>query len=111
MSLKNYRIHRDLDREGFTKAFGYTLVLIIFFAMVLLYICQSIQKVRIENEVKDLVHSRTILKQVNHRLRLERGVLRSLTRVDKEARYNLGLIEPETDQLIFLQSEFSREKK
>ena len=101
MSLTNYKIHRDLDPGEFIRALGYTLVLIIFFAMVLLYICQSIQKVRIEGEVESLMHSRAMLKQVNHSLRLERGFLRSFSRIDKEARHNLGLVEPETDQLVF----------
>jgi hypothetical protein len=110
MPLKNYKIHRDLDTGEFIRAFGYTLVLIIFFAMVLLYICQSIQKVRIEGEVKGLIHSREMLKQVNHSLRLERGFLRSFTRIDTEARNNLGFVEPETDQLVFFNAKTTEKK-
>lgn len=102
MSLRNYRIHRDLDKGEFIKALGYTLVLAIFFGMVLLYICQSILKVRIENEVNDLIQSRANLVQINHRLRLERGFLKSFYHIDKEARETLGLTDPEQHQMIVL---------
>ncbi|MGA1842155.1 MAG: cell division protein FtsL [bacterium] len=111
MSLKNYKIHRDLDKGEFLKAFGYTIVLAIFFGMVLIYICQCILKVRIENEVDDLIQSRAKLIQTNHRLRLERGFLKSFSRIDKEARERLGLTDPEEDQMIVLAPVFETMKE
>jgi len=105
MSLKNYKIHREPDREEFIKALGYTLVLAIFFGMVLFYICQCVIKVRIENEVHGLIHSRSSLMQINHSLRLERGYLGSLNRIDKEARDRLGFVDPEPQQMVVLKSQ------
>ena len=105
MALKNYRIHRDLDRGEFRKALGYALILGIFFAMVLFYIRQSILKVHIENEINRQILSRNRLFQINQRLRLERGFLRSFSRIDIEARDGLGLIDPDPGQLIVLKAE------
>jgi len=99
MPLKNDDIHRDLDTREFLRAFGYGLILTIFFAMVLFYICQSIHKVRVENEVRELIRSRAMLKQTNHRLRLERGFLKSLPIVEGKAKNKLGFVEPESHQL------------
>jgi hypothetical protein len=110
MSLRNYKIYRDLDKGEFIKAFGYTLVLAVFFGMVLFYICQCILKVRIENEVNDLIHSRAKLIQINHRLRLERGFLKSFYRIDKEAKERLGLTDPEEHQMIVLAPIFEEMK-
>jgi hypothetical protein len=111
MSLKNYRIHRDPDKGEFLKAFGYTLVLTIFFGMVLIYICQCILKVRIENEVNELIQSRAKLVQINHRLRLECGFLKSFYRIDKEARESLGLTDPDEHQMIVLAPVFEMMKE
>ena len=108
MPLRNYRIHRDLNKGEFIKALGYALVLTIFFGMVLLYICQCVIKVRIENEVDELIHSRAKLIEINHRLRLERGFLRSFYRIDKEAREGLGLTDPEQDQIVVLAPIFKK---
>lgn len=111
MSLKNYKIHRDPDKGEFVKALGYTLVLTIFFGMVLIYICQCILKVRIENEVNELIQSRAKLIQINNRLRLERGFLKSFYRIDKEARERLGLTDPEEHQMIVLAPVFEMMKE
>jgi hypothetical protein len=111
MSLKNYRIHREPDKGEFLKAFGYTVVLTIFFGMVLIYICQCILKVRVENEVNDLIQSRAKLIQTNHRLRLERGFLKSFCRIDKEARERLGLTDPEENQMIVVTPVFETMKE
>jgi hypothetical protein len=105
MPLKNDKIHRDLDRGELFKAFGYALVLVIFFSMVLFYICQCIQKVRIENDINAFINSRADLIQINHKLLLERGFLRSLARISYEARNRFGLVEPEPYQIIILSPE------
>ena len=110
MPLKNYNIHRDLDKREFLRAFGYGLVLTIFFTMVLFYIFQSILKVRVENEVRELIQSRSMLKQTNHRLRLERGFLRSLPLVEEKAKNALGFMDPKPDQLRILRLVIDREK-
>ena len=110
MPLKNYNIHRDLDKREFLRAFGYGLVLTIFFTMVLFYIFQSILKVRVENEVRELIQSRSMLKQTNHRLRLERGFLRSLPLVEEKAKNALGFMDPNPDQLRILRLVIDREK-
>ena len=111
MSLKNYRINRDLNKGEFLKAFGYTLVLAVFFGMVLIYICQCVIKVRIEKEVDNLIQSRANLIQANHSLRLERGFLKSFSRIDKEARERLGLTDPEERQVIVLAPVFETMKE
>lgn len=105
MALKNYRIHRDLDRGEFRKALGYALILSIFFAMVLFYIRQSILKVQVENEINRQIFSRNRLFQTNQKLRLERGFLKSFSTIEMEARDRLGLIDPGPGQLIILKTE------
>lgn len=105
MALKNYRIHRDLDRGEFRKTLGYALILSIFFAMVLFYIRQSILKVHIENEINRQIFFRNSLSRTKQRLRLERGFLRSFSRIEKEARDRLGFIDPDPGQLIILKAE------
>ncbi|MGA1796192.1 MAG: hypothetical protein ACMUIL_10065 [bacterium] len=105
MSLKNYKVHRDLDTAEVIRAFGYALVLTIFFAMVLFYIRQCILKVRIEDEVIELVNSRDQLVQINRHLHLERGYLRSLPHIERNAREQLGFVNPGPDQLVILSTE------
>ncbi len=111
MSLRNYKVHREMDEGEFIKALGYALVLCIFFTMVLFYIRQVILKVHIENEVNNLISSRAGLIQINQTLRLERGYLKSFTRIDNEARNRLGLIEPEPEKLIIIKAETLMGKK
>jgi len=105
MPLKNNKVHRDLDGAEVMKAFGYALILTIFFAMVLLYVRQCILKARIEDDVIGLVRSRDQLVQINRHLHLERGYLISLPHIERNAREQLGFVDPGPAQLVILTAE------
>lgn len=105
MALKNYEIHREIEKGELKKTFGYALILAVFFTMVLFYISQSIVKVRLENEINRQVLYRNRLLQNNQKLRVERGFLSSFPKIETEARNRLGLIDYEIGQLIILNPE------
>lgn len=105
MALKNSHLHRSLDKEAFKKAIGYALVLSSFFLMVIFYVRQSIIKVQIENEISSQISRRDQLIQYNQELRLERGYLKSYSRIQRDARNRLGLINPAPNQLFFLKAD------
>jgi cell division protein FtsL len=103
--MKNNKVHRELDTSEVMRAFGYALILTIFFAMVLVYVRQCILKARIEDEVIELFRSRDQLVQINHHLHLERGYLMSLPRIERNAREQLGFVDPGPAQLVILTAE------
>ncbi len=105
MALKNYHIHRDLDKRELKKALGYALILVVFFAMVLFYIRQSVLRFYVENEINRKILLKNRLLKRNKELRLEREFLISLPRIEMEAKNRLGLIDPEKGQVIIINTE------
>jgi len=104
MGLGNYQIYRELDKREWKRALGYTLILVIFFTMVLFYIRQSINSCYRENEIEKKILLRNRLLKKNRELKLEQSYLKSFTRIEKEAKNQLGLKEPENGQLIILEA-------
>lgn len=93
-------IHRDLDHRELKKIVGYAIFLALFFAMVLCYLRQSLMFSRLEYKINQNIDLKNRLVKKNTELKLERGFLRSFSRVEKEAKDGLGLTEPQEGQLI-----------
>lgn len=68
-------------------------------AGVLFYVWQQVQQVRISYELEDLRAVRKEVVETNRDLKLEMATLRSLARVERQARSRLGLEPPGRDQV------------
>jgi cell division protein FtsL len=68
----------------------------------LLYVWQHIHIVRLGYEIEQLREQQAALVQENKALRLERGQLRSLRRVEEIARKRLGMVAPKPGQVVLV---------
>ncbi len=68
----------------------------------LLYVWQHLHVVRLGYEIEQLREQQAALVQENKALRLERGQLRSLRRVEEIARKRLGMVAPKPGQVVLV---------
>jgi len=66
---------------------------------VLFYVWQQVQQVRLAYELEDLRVSRAEVEELNRRLKVEVESLRTLARIERKARVELGLEHPRGDQV------------
>lgn len=75
---------------------------VLILAGTLLYVWQHIHVVRMGYEIEQLREQQAALMQENKTLRLERGQLRSLKRVEAIARKRLGMVTPKSGQVVLI---------
>ncbi len=92
---------RPLRWESWERFSGAALGVVILVA-VLLYVWQHISVVRVGYEVERLREQQAALIQESKALKLERGQLRSLRRVEEVARKRLGMVTPKAGQVVLV---------
>ena len=97
-AIDNSRVVRSTDpvRKREMRAFAATLV--VFFMMVLVYLCQHCSSIEYGYKIEDLRAQREQLAEVNRTLKLEEATLREPGRIDFFAR-KMGMALPAVGQV------------
>lgn len=96
----NFRVVREKDLSKLKKM-GVFLLLGSFFVFgVLFYIWQQVQIVKLRYEIEDLKEIKKELLNVNKNLKLEVSSLKSLARIEKKAKTELGFELPRKGQIL-----------
>jgi cell division protein FtsL len=107
--IDNSRLRKEVDYRR-TKECFVLISLGVFCLLILLFLAwQHFEILRggYENETFKKEVSR--LEEENHKLKLERASLRSPQRIDLIARRDLGLVAPQTSQIVILPTSFPTE--
>jgi cell division protein FtsL len=107
--IDNSRLRKEVDYRR-TKECFVLISLGVFCLLILLFLAwQHFEILRggydSESFKKELSH----LEEENHKLKLERASLRSPQRIDLIARRDLGLVAPQTSQIVVLPTSFPTE--
>lgn len=101
IAVGNNRVIKEEDRRSL-RALAYYLAYGLLSAALLLFYCWEQQQIiDYGYKIEELKRQRQLLFEINRSLALERDTLRSPQRIDGYARQNLGLIDPNIDQVIF----------
>ena len=107
--IDNSRLRKEVDYRR-TKECFVLISLGIFCLLILLFLAwQHFEILRGGYENESFKKEVSRLEEENHKLKLERASLRSPQRIDLIARRDLGLVAPQTSQLVILPSTFPTE--
>ena len=104
--IDNSRLRKEVDYRR-TKECFVLISLGVFCLLILLFLAwQHFEILRGGYENESFKKEVSRLEEENHKLKLERASLRSPQRIDLIARRDLGLVAPQTSQLVILPSTF-----
>jgi cell division protein FtsL len=107
--IDNSRLRKEVDYRR-TKECFVLISLGVFCLLILLFLAwQHFEILRGGYENESFKKEVSRLEEENHKLKLERASLRSPQRIDLIARRDLGLVAPQTSQLVILPSKFPME--
>jgi len=107
--IDNSRLRKEVDYRR-TKECFVLISLGVFCLLILLFLAwQHFEILRGGYESESFKKEVSRLEEENHKLKLERASLRNPQRIDLIARRDLGLVAPETSQLVILPTTFPTE--
>lgn len=107
--IDNSRLRKEVDYRR-TKECFVLISLGVFCLLILLFLAwQHFEILRGGYENESFKKEVSRLEEENHKLKLERASLRSPQRIDLIARRDLGLVAPQTNQLVILPTTFPTE--
>jgi cell division protein FtsL len=109
--IDNSNLYRELDPEKHRQCFTLLGTVVLAFAFVFFFAWEHFRCVRYGYEIEQLKSQRTALTVWNQRLHLEQALLADPQRIDRLARVNLGLIAPQSQQIVRVNSQRSQAGK
>jgi cell division protein FtsL len=107
--IDNSRLRKEVDYRR-TKECFVLISLGVFCLLILLFLAwQHFELLRGGYENESFKKDVSRLEEENHKLKLERASLRSPQRIDLIARRDLGLVAPQTSQIVILPTSFPTE--
>ena len=107
--IDNSRLRKEVDYRR-TKECFVLISLGVFCLLILLFLAwQHFEILRGGYESESFKKEVSRLEEENHKLKLERASLRNPQRIDLIARRDLGLVAPQTSQLVILPTTFPTE--
>ena len=107
--IDNSRLKKEVDYRR-TKECFVLISLGVFCLLILLFLAwQHFEILRGGYDNESLKKEVSRLEEENHKLKLERASLRSPQRIDRIARRDLGLVAPQTSQIVILPTSFPTE--
>ena len=107
--IDNSRLRKEVDYRR-TKECFVLISLGVFCLLILLFLAwQHFEILRGGYENESFKKEVSRLEEENHKLKLERASLRSPQRIDLIARRDLGLVAPQTSQIVILPTSFPTE--
>ena len=107
--IDNSRLRKEVDYRR-TKECFVLISLGVFCLVILLFLAwQHFEILRGGYESESFKKEVSRLEEENHKLKLERASLRNPQRIDLIARRDLGLVAPQTSQLVILPTTFPTE--
>ena len=107
--IDNSRLRKEVDYRR-TKECFVLISLGVFCLLILLFLAwQHFEILRGGYESESFKKEVSRLEEENHKLKLERASLRSPQRIDLIARRDLGLVAPQTSQIVILPTSFPTE--
>jgi cell division protein FtsL len=100
--IDNSRVRRDADSLVRLEYVALTLLGAIFVVVALIYGWQQYQWIQYGYRIEEAQSRIEDLFEDERRLRVERSMLASPSRIDRTARVDLGMVAPEPDQFIMV---------
>jgi cell division protein FtsL len=91
-----------LDKSRNFFLFGLAALMVLFLGASVSYISTHIKVVNIGYKINEELNRKQTLVEENKLLRLKIAQLKSPTRIEKEAKENLGLVLPKPEQIVYL---------
>lgn len=104
----NKRLVQEFDRSKARELMVVVVLLALVLLPLLVYVWQNVEWIRSGYAFETLKNERDRLVETNHRLRVEKASLESLTRVESLARTQLGLEEPPEGSVVLVGREHDR---
>jgi cell division protein FtsL len=105
--IDNSRVLRPLDSLAGLEYLSLTLLGAMFVFGALFYGWQQYQWIQYGYRIEEAQKRIENLSEIGRQLRLERGVMASPRRIDETARYDLGMVVPQSGQIVTLNADYS----